>query len=141
MSRVYFTDRDLGKQFAAILRAAGLNVARHDEHFAPNARDEEWLRVVGAKGWVAITHDRRIRYKPNELQAVTANRVALLVVVGTAPFADLARSFVATHSAIARFVDLHPPPCIAKVYRAAPAKLTDNPDSPGRIELWYRPEG
>jgi hypothetical protein len=29
VSRTYFTDRDLGKQFPAILRAAGLAVERH----------------------------------------------------------------------------------------------------------------
>ena len=70
----------------AILRAAGLDVERHADHFAPAAPDEEWLAVAGAQGWLAITHDARIRYKPNELAAVKRNRVALLVVVGDLPF-------------------------------------------------------
>ena len=35
-----------------------------------------------SKGWVAVTHDQPIRYKPNELAAVTAHKAALLVVVG-----------------------------------------------------------
>jgi hypothetical protein len=66
----FFTDRDLGLQFPAILCHAGLRVERHADHFAPNCPDEEWLGTVAARGWVAITHDQRIRYKPNELAAV-----------------------------------------------------------------------
>lgn len=36
------------------------------------------------------THDGRIRYKPNELAAVVEHRVALLVMIGHAPYAKLA---------------------------------------------------
>lgn len=137
MTWVYFTDRDLGKQFPGILVQSGLRVERHDQHFAPDARDHDWLRVVGERGWIAVTHDRRIRYKPNELEAVMSNGVALLVVVGRAPFADLARSFVATRAVIERFVERHIPPYIAKVYRSAPEVLARNPAASGRIELWH----
>lgn len=66
MSRVYFTDRDLGKKFGQILRDAGLTVERHGDHFAHDCPDEEWLQGVGERQWVAITHDRRIRYKPRD---------------------------------------------------------------------------
>jgi hypothetical protein len=137
LSLVYFTDRDLGKQFPAILLAAGLSVECHDQHFAATTPDEEWLRIVGKRGWVAVTHDKRIRYKPNELAAVMAHQVALLVVVGYVPFPILAQSFVATRSRIERFVTRHAPPYIAKVYRASEREYERNPLSPGRIELWY----
>lgn len=136
MSRTYFTDRDLGKQFPAILRAAGLAVERHADHFAPTATDEEWLERAGSNGWTAITHDARIRYKPNELAAVIRHRVALLVVVGATPFPVLARSFVATVPRIEAFLDRHTPPFIAKVYRAAPAP-SGSDVAPGEISLWY----
>jgi hypothetical protein len=33
VSLVYFTDRDLGKKIPEILRAAGLSVERHADHF------------------------------------------------------------------------------------------------------------
>lgn len=137
MSLVFFTDRDLGKQFPAILGAAGLTVERHDAHFAPTTPDEEWLEAVGKWGWVAITHDKRIRHKPNELSAVVAHRVALLVVIGHAPFAELARSFVATRVRIERFVTKNSPPYIGKVYRASAGELERDPASPGRVERWY----
>lgn len=70
MRFVYFTDRDLGNRFPEILRSAGLTVERHGDRFAPDTPDEEWLAAVGARGWIVLTHDRRIRYKPNERDAV-----------------------------------------------------------------------
>jgi hypothetical protein len=73
----FFTDRDLGLRFPEILREAGLRVERHADHFAPTCPDEEWLRAIAARGWVAVTHDARIRYKPNELAAVIAHDVTL----------------------------------------------------------------
>jgi len=134
---VFFTDRNLGKNFPATLRTAGLNVERHDDHFAPDCPDEEWLRMIGKRGWIAITHDGRIRYKPNELAAVMRHRVALLVVIGNAPFPELARAFVATKPRILHFVEQYAPPYIAKVYRPSISDLADNTPSLGRVELWY----
>ena len=90
MSFVFFTDRDLGKRFPDILAAAGLSVQRHSDLFEPDCSDEEWLRAVGERGWIAVSHDRRIRYKPNELDAVVRHRVALLVVIGKVPVPLLA---------------------------------------------------
>jgi hypothetical protein len=47
LSVVFFTDRDLGLQFPAVLRDAGLSVERHVDHFPPDCPDETWLREVG----------------------------------------------------------------------------------------------
>ena len=80
MSFVFFTDRDLGKRFPEILRSAGLQVERHDDLFSATSTDEEWLQYVGEKAHVAITHNSRIRYIPNELSAVQRYNVTLLVL-------------------------------------------------------------
>jgi hypothetical protein len=136
---VYFTDRDLGKRFPEILRSGGLTVERHGDHFAPDTADEVWLEAVGKRGWIALTHDRRIRYKPNERDAVMRHGVALLVIVGAAPFADLARAFVATLPRIEHFLAQHKPPFIAKVYRPSPAETARLSAAPGHVELWYPP--
>jgi PIN like domain len=47
-----------------------LAVERHANHFASETPDEEWLETAGRRGWIVLTHDRRIRYKPNERNAV-----------------------------------------------------------------------
>ncbi|WP_420466957.1 hypothetical protein [Panacagrimonas sp.] len=134
---VLFTDRDLGKKFPEILRDAGLTVERHADHFAPDCADEIWLAEVGKRGWIAVTHDGRIRYKPNELAAVIQHCVPLLVVIGHAPYPQLAHAFVATWPRIRSFIERHEPPYIAKVYRPAPSAATDDAAAPGRVELWY----
>jgi hypothetical protein len=133
---VYFTDRDLGKRFPEILRASGLNVERHADHFPPETPDEVWLEEVGKRGWIALTHDQRIRYKPNERDAVMRHRVALLVVVGKAPFSDLARSLVATLPRIEHFLAEREPPFIAKVYRPAVTDVLRGA-AIGRVKLWH----
>jgi len=137
LTLVFFTDRDLGTLFPEILIGAGFIVQRHCDHFRPECPDEEWLAEVGRREWVALTHDARIRYKPNELAAVIRHRVRLLVIVGKAPFRDLAASFVATRNRIEVFLEDTPPPVIAKMYRATPAQLAKNPAAAGRIERWY----
>jgi PIN domain-containing protein len=137
LTLVFFTDRDLGTLFPEILKRAGLEVERHRDHFPPECPDEDWLAEVGRREWVALTHDYRIRYKPNELAAVIRHRVRLLVIVGKAPFPDLAASFVATRSRVEAFLKAASAPVIAKVYRATPVQLADNPAAAGRIEHWY----
>lgn len=137
MDRVWFTDRDLGKQFPTILTEAGLRVERHGDLFPPDGSDEQWLAHCGTKGRVALTHNSRIRYVPNELAAVRQFRVQLVVVVGQVPTADLARNFVATLPLVEARLDREPGPCILKVYRPAASDLARSPGMPGRVELWY----
>ena len=133
MSFVYFTDRDLGKGFPDILRSNGLTVERHDDHFPPTATDEAWLKAVGGRGWIALTHNLRIRYTRNERDAVMEHRVALL---GKAPLSELAHSFVATLPRIERFLSGRKPPFIARVYRPTPAEAARGATA-GHIEAWY----
>ncbi len=137
MTFVFFTDRDLGIRFPEILESAGLTVERHKTHFAPDTPDDVWLKSIGERGWIALTHDRRIRYKPNERDAVMRHRVALLVIVGKSPYPDLARTFVAMLPRIERFLSRHETPFIGKVYRPSPTEMSRRAAAPGRVELWY----
>lgn len=116
MSIVFFTDRDLGKQFPNLLSQAGLVVEKHADHFADIAKDEEWLTEIGRRGWYAITHDQRIRYKPNEKAAVMQAGVGLFVLIGTAPFVELARNFIINFTKIEQFIKEYQWPFIAKIY-------------------------
>lgn len=136
-SVVWFTDRDLGKQFPRILTEAGLTVERHAELFGPAGSDEEWLRHCGESGRVAITHNSRIRYVPNELEAVKRFKVRLVVVVGKVPTAELAHNFVRTRSLVETHLSQHVPPVILKVYMASPAERAASAAAVGRVEVWY----
>ena len=137
MSIVFFTDRDLGNVFPDILEKAGLAVERHRDHFLHDAPDVQWLEEVARRGWIALTHNKRIRYTPNEKEAVMQFGVRLLVIVGDAPHPELAKSFVATAQAIEQFLSGRPGPFIAKVKRPTPSELEKDALAPGRVELWY----
>ncbi len=137
MSRVYFTDRDLGKQFPRILAEAGIAVERHGELFRPEGSDEEWLEHCGTQGRIAVSHNSRIRYVPNELEAVKRFRVPLLILVGKCTTADLAENFVRTLPRIEAFLYGRSPPFIGKVYLPTPSELAKSARVAGRVELWF----
>jgi len=137
LSRVYFTDRDLGKRFPDILTSVGLTVERHHDLFLADGTDEQWLEHCGKNGRIAISHNQRIRYTPNELAAVIRHSVALLIVIGKVPLPDLGHNFVTSLARIETFLDRHEPPYIAKVYRPSAAVLKRKPTMPGTISLWY----
>ena len=63
--------------------------------------------------------------------------VPLLVVIGHAPYPELAQAFVSSQARILQFIDQQVPPFIAKVYRPNASDILKNPAAPGRIELWY----
>ncbi len=117
MSYVFFTDRDLGKLFPKILRDSGLIVEKHSDHFKDDTKDEDWLEKVGKKGWIVLTHDKGIRYKPNEIDAIMQSGIGLFVLVGKATHKELAENFVATIHKIYNFIEKNSPPFIAKTYR------------------------
>ena len=137
MSRVYFTDRDLGKQFPRILANAGIVVERHGDLFQPEGSDEQWLEYCGTKGRIAVSHNSRIRYVPNELEAVKRFKVPLLILVGQVATAELAHNFVRSFPRIEAFLNDRAPPFIGKVYRATPTELAKSAVAPGRVDLWF----
>jgi len=76
---VFFVDRCLGRhEFPAPLRDAGLRVEVHDDHFADDCADEDWLPAVGRYGWVVITRDLKIRYRAIEKEAALSNGVRMI---------------------------------------------------------------
>jgi hypothetical protein len=44
----------------------------HDDHFARDEEDRVWLQSVGEKGWVVLTKDQKLRYRPLEINALRA---------------------------------------------------------------------
>jgi uncharacterized protein with PIN domain len=65
---------------AGILRAAELKIEVHDDHFAQNAKDPEWLTGAGKNGWIVVTRDERIRYRVSEKQAIRRAKVRAFVL-------------------------------------------------------------
>ncbi len=78
--------------------------------------DQEWLSFVGERNWIAVTHDRNIRYKTVEVDTLMEAGVKAFVIIGTAPHLELARAFVKATPSLCDFVHSNAGPFIAKVY-------------------------
>ncbi len=77
----FFVDRCLGTlDVPRALRNAGALVAVHDDHFPQGCLDEEWLCVVGRKGWAVLTKDKWIRRNELERAALEDAKVAAFVL-------------------------------------------------------------
>jgi len=114
---VYFTDRDLGHQFPEKLRAAGLKVKRHDDHFGQLTPDEEWISEVGRRGWVAVTRDARIRYSPLALETLMSSGARLFAIVGRLTTDEAAEVFLRQRHRIERLLQKETEAFIGKVRR------------------------
>jgi uncharacterized protein with PIN domain len=124
----FFLDRQLGRYKAAgALRRAGLKIEIHDDHFAPDAKDEEWLSVAGQKQWIVITRDERIRYRTAAKQAIRRAKVRAFVLTaqGDLRAETLADNFVKALARVRRTVNQQKPPFIAKISRGGEVNVLE----------------
>lgn len=106
------------------LRRAGETVEIHDDHFAPNAKDADWLSMVGRRGWIVLTKDERIRYRMIEQQAMMrASVAAFILTAGGVTGAEMANIFIGALPKIRRFVMKYDRPFIASVTRSGAVVL------------------
>ena len=137
----FFTDRDLGNIFPKALKKAGLDVEKLEDHFEPNTHDDIWLPEVGRRGWIAVSANYKIYYSPNERDAMFRAGTRLFIVIGKAPFPELADNFVACIHKIEKFVKANPPPFIARIYRPPAEEIRRGSRKSGKIELWLSYDG
>jgi predicted nuclease of predicted toxin-antitoxin system len=123
---VFFIDRSLGKEpIRTELINAGLVVEIHDDHFARDEEDRVWLRTVGERGWVVLTKDQRLRYRPLEIAALRASRARVFVLTaGNLRGIEIAAVFVSALPRIFRVLHSVPGPFIARVSRSAHITVT-----------------
>jgi hypothetical protein len=114
---VFFLDRSLGvDQIRRELEAIGLNVEIHDDHFPRDSEDQFWLREVGRRGWVVLTKDQRIRYRPMELEALRSSGARVFVLIaGNLRGAEIAAVFTNAMPGICRVLDDQPGPFVRRI--------------------------
>lgn len=59
-----------------------MQVEAGDAHFAQDAPDTEWLPVVGQRGWVLLTKDKKIRSNALERSAPQQGTIAAFMLGG-----------------------------------------------------------
>jgi predicted nuclease of predicted toxin-antitoxin system len=126
-SITFFIDRSLGQeQVIRALKAQGATVERHDDHFAKDAPDPEWLAEVGARGWIVISKDKRIRYRGAERAAVHGAKIGLFIFIGgnmTGP--QLAARIASALMQMVLVVETQERPFIATISKAGIVKVRD----------------
>jgi hypothetical protein len=111
---------------AASLRQGGLQIEPYHEHFTlDNVTDQEWLRLVGARGWVALTHNKRIRWERDELDELMLCGARAFFIIGKGPHSELARAVLDGAHHIRRFLRKHRGPFAARIYQQG-----------GTIDMW-----
>jgi len=82
----FFLDRSLGRhRVAEGLRAAGWTLRTHHEVYGDRDEevpDTEWLELCGREDLPVLTKDRRLRYRPAEIQAIRRFGVRAFVLTG-----------------------------------------------------------
>lgn len=105
-------------EIAEVLRQAGALVHLHRDHFTQGVSDEEWLSIVGQKGWIIITRDARIRYNNIERVALqNVNARVFVLVSKNMTASQMAAVIEKAYSAIEKYVARGSAPFIAKIFR------------------------
>lgn len=115
----FFADRNLGVNiFPAILRAEGITIHLHQEHFPQDAADVDWMPEVARRGWPILSPDIRISRDRLEVEAImTSGAAAFCLAGGHLTSEDKARNFLRCLPQILSILDRTPRPFIAKVYQ------------------------
>lgn len=101
---------------AIALRETGAILHIHDDHFPPDAKDEDWLTEAGRRGWIVLTKDHRIRYRHVErLALIKAGVAAFILTSGDLQGEEMAQVFVKALPRINRFLQQQKKPFIAKI--------------------------
>ena len=124
-SLVFFIDRSLGRKvIPEKLHESGVKVEIHDDHFPQDAADEHWLAEVGKKGWVVLTKDDRIRYRPAALDAYRRHGVRVFIFgSGEMKAQEMADAFVRALPKISRFAIRKAAPFFARISRSGSVSI------------------
>jgi predicted nuclease of predicted toxin-antitoxin system len=123
---VFFIDRSLGVEpIRAELIESGLVVEIHDDHFARDEEDRVWLRTAGERGWVVLTKDQRLRYRPLEIAALRASNARVFVLTaGNLRGGEIAAVFVKALPRIRSILRLRPGPFLARISQSGRVAIT-----------------
>jgi len=119
-----FTDEDTGfhpRQIApSILIESGLSVVCLGTHFARQTPDHVWLETCGKNGWIAVTHDKRMRLDERTMVSLLKGGARVITLIGDWTHEELATNLVNSIFRIEQALRKQPAPCIIKLHMADP---------------------
>jgi predicted nuclease of predicted toxin-antitoxin system len=88
----------------------------HDDHFARDEEDRVWLRSAGEWGWVVLTKDQKLRYRPLEIEALRASKARVFVLTaGNLRGVEIGAVFLGALTQICKVLQSVPGPFVARV--------------------------
>lgn len=124
----FFVDRSLGRRLVPqALRDRGLVVHTmaevYGEQVGQGLPDETWLADIGARGWIVLSKDERIRQRPAEVAAVRRHAVRMFCLTNAGlTGARQAERFAGNADAMLRHATA-PGPWIYGVYESGVRRL------------------
>lgn len=116
----------MGRKLGRRLQEEGLRVVLHDDEFAPGTLDVEWLTVVGQNGWIAITKDQRLRFRPLEKAALIAAGLRTFVFTsGNMSGAEVADAIVKALPKMRALLEIHKDAFVARVTSTSDVEIVD----------------
>jgi hypothetical protein len=121
----FFVDRSLGRTVVPnALRAVGEHVVAHDDCFAQNTPDADWLVEVGKRGLVVLAKDKALRRTELELRAIlNANVACFSLGRGDLDGASMASAFIAALPNIKRVLRRDDTPIVASVSKSGALRV------------------
>jgi len=117
-SFTFLVEESLGKKLARALIDLGLKAITHVDN--PTLRrgvdDEQWAKETGEAGWVTLSKDIEIRYKPNEREAIVRYKARVIQFTrGNWTSDQMIVAFVEARRRIERLLNKQPGPFIARI--------------------------
>jgi len=119
-STTFFLDRCLGAyDLPELLRAAGLSIEIHKDHFNSDIDDAGWISETGKRGWAIITKDRRVKSRQIEVIALLrSGQPAFVLSSGNTTASENAQAILAALEDMLGCIRRHQPPFVAQITKA-----------------------
>lgn len=75
-----FIDRSVPRGVADAVKRMRDDVLWLEDEFPHDVSDQEWLAAAGERGWLVITHDRKVRTRPGERRAIMDHGVGCFIL-------------------------------------------------------------
>lgn len=126
-SATFFIDRSLGRRTVAdVLRALGVVVQVHDNHFPSDCDDDTWIQAVARNGWLILTKDKGVRRREGHLETLRSARAAAFILTsGDTTGAENAQAFQTAMDRMKRIAEKYTRPVIATVNRSGKVTILE----------------
>ncbi|MHB1414845.1 MAG: PIN-like domain-containing protein [Chloroflexota bacterium] len=112
---ILFFDRNMGTRIPQALRLlrVPVDVRYHQQYYAQNAQDDDWLADCGAYGWVVIGKDYKFHKLPNELATLRLYEVgAFYLNAANLPTWEMVRIFARAYDRLILAAETTPKPFV-----------------------------